>query len=328
MLTGKTIGELTQLTGVDGSTKFLVESGSATYYSNYSDIVDGFATTGSNSFTGTQTINGTELSTEATSSIFSITTHDFGDISLYAEGGNVSVTGSLAISNYLIGNGALGIQPDITDIRYISIYNTDETDTHIVGNASYTFFGDDDNYVKIDSVNEKVVIDAISGVTIDAKTTINSDTNVRGNLKVNAADLEYLPLNIISGQTQFRGGQIDFMTGGTAVFHSTIAMIRDDIATSSVQLIPWGPGSDGSGAGTLFIGASNVAISGPGGTKYVQPTIATLMVSGSMYLEPYDGDGSQTGSALPSSGQRGSIAVSGSNLFFHNGTMWKQVTLT
>jgi hypothetical protein len=310
MLTGKTIGELTQLTGVDNSTKFLVESGSATYYSNYSDIVDGFATTGSNSFTGTQTINGTELSTEVTSSIFSITTHDFGDISLYAEGGNVSVTGSLAISNYLIGNGALGIQPDITDIRYISIYNTDETDTHIVGNASYTFFGDDDNYVKIDSVNEKVVIDALSGVTVNAKTTVNGLIHASASLSDG--------YHTFTGGARFIEGQVSFENNNT-VMYGALNMRGAGGDTIVIQ------NTNVSGSGGLFIGTSNIGIGF--GSKYVTPTIATLMVSGSMYLEPYDGDGMQTGSALPT-GQRGEIAVSGSNLFFHNGTEWRQVTLT
>ena len=283
MLTGKTIGELTQLTSVDDSTKFLVESGSATYYSNYSDIIDGFATTGSNDFTGNQT-----------------------------------VTGSFIVSG-VTSNGTLTLQPDYSDSRTVQIYNTSPADVHIKGNAAETFFGDDTNYVKIDANADTVTIEAVSGITLNDETIVNGDTNIRGHLKVNAEGLEYLPINIISGSAQFRGGQVDFMSGGTSVFHSTIALVRDEISNSSVQLIPWGPPS-GSGAGTLFIGASNVAISGPGGTKYVEPTIATLMVDGGMYLEPQD-------SALPS-GQRGSMAVSGSNLFFHNGTEWKAVTLT
>lgn len=325
MLTGKTIGELTQLTSVDDNTKFLVESGSATYYSNYSDVVDGFATTGSNDFTGIQTINGTELSTEATSSIFSINTHNFGDISLFAEGGYVSVTGSLTVSNTIIGDGSIEIQPDNTDIRYLSIYNTDSTDTHIVGNASYTFFGDDTNYVKIDSVNDKVVIDSVSGLTIDTNTTVNGDTNIRGNLKVNAEGFEYPPVNIISGATYFMGGQVDFMSGGTSNFHGSI-VFSDDINDSYVQMIANSAPDNENGIGTLNITTNRLSV-GYGGTKWVTPTIATLMVSGSMFLEPYDGDGLQTGSALPT-GQRGEIAVSGSNLFFHNGTEWKAVTLS
>jgi hypothetical protein len=320
MLTGKTIGELTQLTSVDNNTKFLVESGSATYYSNYSDVVDGFATTGSNDFTGTQTINGTELSTEATSSIFSINTHNFGDISLFAEGGYVSVTGSLTVSNTIIGDGSIEIQPDNTDVRYLSIYNTDSTDTHIVGNASYTFFGDDTNYVKIDSVNDKVVIDSVSGLTIDTNTTINGLIYASASLSDG--------YHTFSGGVQFISGQIDMgVGGGSTIIHSTLSLVADWEDDAYVQFSPSGPKDSNTSVGLLAISANGVGISGFGGTKYAEPTIAMLMVSGSMYLEPYDGDGSQTGSALPS-GQRGSIAVSGSNLFFHNGTEWKAVTLS
>jgi hypothetical protein len=194
MLTGKTIGELTQLTVVDNSTKFLVESGSATYYSNYSDIVDGFATTDSNSFTGNQTINGL-----------------------------IHASASLSAGYHTFTGGA----------RFIE------------GQVSFE----------------------------------NNNTVMYGALNMRGA-------------------------GG------------DSIVIQNTNV---------SGSGGLFIGTSNVGIGY--GSKYVTPTIATLMVSGSMYLEPYDGDGLQTGSALPL-GQRGEIAVSGSNLFFHNGTMWKQVTLT
>lgn len=209
MLTGKTIGELTQLTAVDNGTKFLVESGSATYYSNYSDIIDGFATTGSNTFQGEQTING--------------------------------------------------------------------------------------------------------------------DANVRGYLKVNAEGLENVPTNIISGSVQFRDGQVDI--SGATIIHNSLSLTADWEDNAYVQLSPSGPKNINTSVGLLGISAYGVGIAGAGGTKYMEPTIATLMVSGSMYLEPYDGDGLQTGSALPS-GQRGSMAVSGSNLFFHNGTEWKAVTLS
>ena len=59
------------------------------------------------------------------------------------------------------------LQPDINDSRNIEIYNTDSTDIHIKGNATYTFFGDDSNYVKIDNGLEKITINTNSGTTIN-----------------------------------------------------------------------------------------------------------------------------------------------------------------
>lgn len=289
MLTGKTIGELTQLTSVDDNTKFLVEKAGTTYYSNYSNVVDGFATTGSNDFTGNQT-----------------------------------VTGSFIVSG-VTSDGTLTLQPDYSDSRTVQIYNTSPADVHIKGNAAETFFGDDTNYVKIDANADTVTINSLSGVTISGNTTISNNLGINGYLNVNAESVNYLPIHIISGATRFMGGQVDFMSGGTSNFHGSI-VFSDDINDSYVQMIANSVPDNENGIGTLNITTNRLSV-GYGSTKWVTPTISTLMVSGSMFLEPYDGDGSQTGSALPS-GQRGSMAVSGSNLFFHNGTEWKAVTLT
>jgi len=81
--------------------------------------------------------------------------------------GSVKLQNDLQVDGYIQSNGSMFLQPDIIDSRNIEIYNTDTTDIHIKGNATYTFFGDDSNYVKIDSSLEKITINTNSGTTVN-----------------------------------------------------------------------------------------------------------------------------------------------------------------
>ena len=90
------------------------------------------ATTGSNTFVGDQTING------------SVTT----------------TTGNIQ------GTGSLYLQPDSNDNRHFEIYNTSPTDVHIKSNSGLSFFGDDTNYLKIDDSAGDVTIAAFSDIIL------------------------------------------------------------------------------------------------------------------------------------------------------------------
>jgi hypothetical protein len=81
--------------------------------------------------------------------------------------GSAKLQNDLQVDGYIQSNGSMFLQPDIIDSRNIEIYNTDTTDIHIKGNATYTFFGDDSNYVKIDNSLEKITINTNSGTTVN-----------------------------------------------------------------------------------------------------------------------------------------------------------------
>jgi hypothetical protein len=81
--------------------------------------------------------------------------------------GSVKLQNDLQVDGSIQSDGSMFLQPDINDSRNIEIYNTDSTDIHIKGNATYTFFGDDSNYVKIDNGLEKITINTNSGTTIN-----------------------------------------------------------------------------------------------------------------------------------------------------------------
>ena len=81
--------------------------------------------------------------------------------------GSVKLQNDLQVNGYIQSEGSVYLQPDFQDNRNIQIYNTDTTDIHIKGNATYSFFGDDSNYVKIDNSLEKITINTNSGTTIN-----------------------------------------------------------------------------------------------------------------------------------------------------------------
>lgn len=81
--------------------------------------------------------------------------------------GSVKLQNNLQVDSYIQSTGSMFLQPNINDSRNIQIYNTETTDIHIKGNATYTFFGDDSNYVKIDNSLEKITINTNSGTTIN-----------------------------------------------------------------------------------------------------------------------------------------------------------------
>jgi hypothetical protein len=89
---------------------------------------------------------------------------------------NTEITGSLIVTDVIKGTGSIHLQPDLNDSRDFRIYNTAPSDIHIKGNAAYSFFGDDVNYLKIDTNSQTITIEAINGVTITSSLSADSIT--------------------------------------------------------------------------------------------------------------------------------------------------------
>jgi len=157
------------------------------------------ATTGSNTFIGNQTISGS-IYTDGTITFsgqpFISSTYPSGNIYISAlndgilhlnddggEGdiwmlngqnklrieGDTIITGSLYSTN-IIGTGSLFLQPNQSDARFIEIYNTSPTDTHLTASGGQIFIGDDVTYVKVDNYGSVKYIDIVAdnGLTISA----------------------------------------------------------------------------------------------------------------------------------------------------------------
>ena len=99
------------------------------------------------------------------------------------DNGNLNVSGAIEVTN-IQGTGSLYLKPDLNDSRDFRIYNTAPSDIHIKGNAAYSFFGDDTNYLKIDDNTNTITIESVYGVTIDTDTTVNGVLTVTGNTEL------------------------------------------------------------------------------------------------------------------------------------------------
>lgn len=145
-----------------------------------------FATTGSNTFFGDQTIVGnitlpssSFISTTNTSGALYLSSLNGGFLGLNTDGGegdvfigygpnnthirgNTDITGSLGVSN-IKGTGSLFLQPNQDDVRFLEIYNTSPTDTHITASGGQIYLGDDVTYVKVDNYGSVERIDVVAG---------------------------------------------------------------------------------------------------------------------------------------------------------------------
>lgn len=144
----------------------------------------------------------------------------------------VEISGSIKLDNDLKvdgfietgkiqGTGSLTLQPDLNDGRTIEIYNTAPSDVHIKGNAAFLFLGDDTTYVKLDSLDETIEINANSGSSINGNVNFNNDITVNGttytnNIRNNGQDLNINVNNLNNIGLWAEGGTIN-VTGSLFV---------------------------------------------------------------------------------------------------------------
>ena len=126
----------------------------------------------------------------------------------------LTVTGSLDVTN-IIGTGSLFLQPNQNDARFLEVYNTSPTDTHITASGGQLFLGNDVTYVKVDNYGSVKRIDVVAdnGTNISGSVGITGSINVEGNGSIvgtiQASDANYGPQYF--APTVFQG------VGGSAV---------------------------------------------------------------------------------------------------------------
>jgi hypothetical protein len=87
------------------------------------------------------------------------------------DNGNLNVSGAIEVTN-IQGTGSLYLKPDKNDSRLFEIYNTNPsgyTDIHFAGNADLNYFGDDTNYLKLDSVSSSVTLNSDNRLDIESQ---------------------------------------------------------------------------------------------------------------------------------------------------------------
>jgi hypothetical protein len=175
------------------------------YTSSMDTRVDGielktgsYATTGSNTFIGSQIIEGnlsfpsnSFVSTDNVSGALYFSSLNQGTLYINADGGEgdvnvghngwtgkLNVTGSLGVTN-IQGTGSLFLQPNQSDARFVEVYNTSPTDTHITASGGQIFLGDDQTYVKVDNYGSVERIDVVAGNELVVSSSV---TNLTGSL--------------------------------------------------------------------------------------------------------------------------------------------------
>lgn len=131
------------------------------------------------------------------------------------DNGNLNLSGALEVTN-IQGTGSLYLKPDLNDSRDFRIYNTAPSDIHIKGNAAYSFFGDDTNFLKIDDNTTSITIEALSGVNVNTTLKVTNDSSLEGNLDVTGT-------TTLNGSTYVTG-----LTDNRIVIVGTSGLLEDD----------------------------------------------------------------------------------------------------
>ncbi|CAB4184457.1 hypothetical protein UFOVP1114_9 [uncultured Caudovirales phage] len=105
----------------------------------------------------------------------------------------LDITGSLGVTN-IQGTGSLFLQPNQSDARFVEIYNTSPTDTHITASGGQIFLGDDVTYVKVDNYGSVKHIDIVAdnGVNISGSVQVTGSLDITDNITANSASFNYL----------------------------------------------------------------------------------------------------------------------------------------
>jgi hypothetical protein len=178
--------------------QFALSASYAPDISNRNGLITTGSVGGSQSITGSLGISGTLTATSASityletvyetaSIIYSSGSNQFGDASndtqtlwgtVNLPSGALLVTGSVYLTD-IKGTGSLFLQPNQADARFVEIYNTSPTDTHITASGGQIFLGDDQTYVKVDNYGSVERIDIVAGNELNVSSSV---INVTGSL--------------------------------------------------------------------------------------------------------------------------------------------------
>jgi len=229
-------------------------------------------------------------------------------------GAIVDITGSLH-STDIVGTGSLFLQPNQTDARYLEVYNTSPTDTHITASGGQIFLGNDVTYVKVDNYGSVKHIDIVAdnGLTISS-----SIVNLTGSLQITAPTGTPLTVDhndATAGQNTFIG----FLDSGSGVWSIGNSGTNDDFVVYNPQTFstPFTIEQNNNTRlfGNLGVTGSVTASAGFNGNLQGTASYATQALSASW---------APGGASIDT----GSFATTGSNTFIGNQNIVGSVSVT
>jgi hypothetical protein len=127
--------------------------------------------------------------------------------------GNQTISGSILVTDKIESTGSLILKPDVSDPRYLNVYNTSAQDTHITASGGYLFLGDDETYVFVNNFgsDRNIGIKADNGIAISGSTQITGSVDITGDYKVNGVPISTSTIDTGSfattGSNTFNGDQ-------------------------------------------------------------------------------------------------------------------------
>jgi hypothetical protein len=212
---------------------------------------------------------------------------------------DVIISGSLTVTNSVKGTGSLILQPDKNDSRFLEVYNTSPTDTHITASGGQIFLGNDVTYVKVDNYGSVKRIDIVAdnGVNISSSLNITGSTSISGSLSVN----EIYPTSSNSSNRILVENTTGFGPTGSIVIYTSARplVLNAGSGTETVQItgsLNIQNGATGSFSGSFHgdgSGLTNVTASNPNALSqstgitafnYNGSSAATVAISGAAEL--------------------------------------------
>jgi hypothetical protein len=124
--------------------------------------------------------------------------------------------GGFVQTNNVQGTGSLILTPDLNVGRYLEIYNTSATDTHITASGGLIFLGDDTTYVRVDNYSNFNSIE----IKADSEIKLLGDTVITGSVNITTA-LRLVPVSPLPTGTT---GSLA-VSGSALYFHNGTAWV-------------------------------------------------------------------------------------------------------
>jgi hypothetical protein len=204
--------------------------------------------------------------------------------------GNQTITGSIKLSDKIESTGKIILKPEETDPRYLEVYNTAAQDTHITASGGYLYLGDDTTYVAVNNygVDRVIYITADNGLTISGSTNITGSVDITGDFLINGVPITGSGGTIDTGSFATTGSNT---FGGTQTV-SNGAGLSSNITVSSVNNVD---GSGGMGQSKIIgVSANPVNIGGPYTSWSPQPTLYGIGSSGPYQIAIFQSQGNYT----------------------------------
>jgi hypothetical protein len=231
---------------------------------------------------GSFTVNGSPITGSA------VDTGSFATTGSNVFVGDQTITGSL-YSTDIIGTGSLFLKPNQSDARFVEVYNTSPTDTHITASGGQIFLGNDVTYVKVDNYGSVKRIDIVAenDINVSGSMSVTGSIDITGQYLVNGVAFSGGTSGTSGTSGQDGSSGTSGTSGGTGSSGTSGTSGQD--GSSGTSGTSGGTGSSGTSGTSGVAGSSGTSgqdgssgTSGTSGTSGVSPSLVGVITTGSI----------------------------------------------